>query len=356
MLKGLGRFGVASLGVVLAGTLTAACSSSSSSSSSSAPPKTATNASSSAPAKPISIAIQEKYSELPVLVAQDQGYFKQNGISSVNLVTVTTLPAMMSAVSSGQIDLGLQIPSAVANFNAKASGDSQLRFIAAGQAWNLQWIARSGAGIPAATGSNWQSTVKAWKGKTIGVPALGGVLEFATSYLAKQVGLNPGTDFQYVTVAAGQAEQAALKSGSVDVVTGDSFGGVLVTSTGAGQVVLNMATNSGLSTFSGGMESGYFGSLATLKADPKLYAGFDKALAEAVAFISNPANRAQVEADIASGTGVTAAMAATLYPSTKAFDLTLTPTMMSKTLSAYQAIGAITGPTPSYSSLVYTPK
>ena len=356
MLKGIGRFGAASLGVVLAGTLTAACSSSSSGSSSSAAPSVANTSSSSAPAKPITIAIQEKYSELPVLVAQDQGYFKQNGISSVQLVTVTTLPAMLSAVSSGQIDLGLQIPSAVTNFNSKTSGDAQLRFIAAGQAWNLQWIARSGSGIPAATGSNWQSTVKAWKGKTIGVPALGGVLEFATSYLAKQVGLTAGTDFHYVTVAAGQAEQAALKSGSVDVVTGDSFGGPLVASTGAGHVVLNMAVDSGLSAFSGGMESGYFGSLATLKADPGLYAGFVRALGQAVTFISNPANQKQVEADIVSGTGVTSAMASTLYPSTKAFNVQLTQATVSKTLATYKAIGAITGALPSYSSLVYTPK
>lgn len=351
------RTGLATATALLSALGLAACGSSESQPKSSIATSKATTSSTTAASasatggQTFTLGLQEVYSVMPALVAQDQGFLQKHGISELKTVAFTSLPAFATALAKGEIDAGLQTPSLIQSYNATTSG-SKLAFIAPGQAFNISWLARKGAGVPAATTSNWQSTVKAWRGKKIGVSATGGITELVTNYLVEQVGLKP-SEVTITAVAPGAPQVAAMKAGVVDLTVGDSFGTQVAIAAGAGTDVLDTGLGQGPSTWQGILESGYISSRATIEQHRTLLTGFAAALNEAREFIASSSNEAAVEQSIVKHTEVSAAIAKTLYPFAHEFTVPLTPEVYEKTVKALVAAKVLKSPAPSYAEAVY---
>jgi len=301
--------------------------------------------------KPLSIALQAEYSAFPVFVAKDQGFMRKHGVSDIKIVKFTSLPAMTTAISRGQVDMGLHTPLLVHTVNQQAKS-SPLKFFAPIQRAQMAWSARQGSSIPAATTDDWQSTIRAWQGKKIGAQP-GGLIEAMTKKFGDLVGLKAGKDFEIVNVGVGPQQLSALKAGIADVASGDAFGAVQIDQAGAGQTIINFLQQNVPPAYRGEMMSaGFFAPEAAIQQQRELYAGFHAALAEARAFIADPANRAKVEESLVKNIKVTPAIAKRLYEQMGGFDIDLSRETIDRTVQIFVESGLFKAPGPSYADLV----
>jgi len=304
-----------------------------------------------APAKPLSIGAQGEFNIMQVHVAKEKGFLEKNGVSDVRVTNFTDLPAMTAAISRGQVDLGFQAPPLVHTFNTQSKA-SKFKFFAPGVMTLNAFLAKKDSGIPVTTGEDWQSTVKAMQGKTIGVPALGGLLEAYVRYLGNEAGIG-GKKLDVVAVGLGPAALASLKAGKADVIVGDAITTESVVNSGTGQVVLDLVKNQGPTILHDNFSAGYFAPEDRIQKDRATYAGLAKAIAEAQAFMLDPANAAEVEQIMAEYAKVPPALAKSLVKNQlQVFDASLSEETVNKTVDAMTAVGALPAPKPAYGDLV----
>src|SRR5690242_3925097 len=67
---------------------------------------TASRGSTTATGSTLSVGVQQGYNALPLFVAVRHGYFKKAGITDVKFTLFSSLPAMLTAVAQGQLDVG----------------------------------------------------------------------------------------------------------------------------------------------------------------------------------------------------------------------------------------------------------
>jgi ABC-type nitrate/sulfonate/bicarbonate transport system substrate-binding protein len=341
-------------GAALAAVLVAGCGSSSSSS-------TATNAAASSGggtggvASQVSVGTQSKLSDMPLLEAQAKGYLKQHGISKVNFVSFTAPPAMMAAATQGQVDIINQTPSVLAAFNA-ATGGQKLRMFQPLSENAYTWIAKKGSGIPVATPADWQTTVRAWRGKTIGVPALGGAVDLLTRYLGDQVGLVADKDYSIRAIGLGAPAAAALKAGVIDVVGAEPFTASALEVAGIGQRVLDFSSGEGPSQLKDTVVAGYIAPQNTLSSKVATLRAFAAAVEEGRKALFDPANESQVVQMISQNLQVPAAIAQHYYQNgLRVFNISVNPSTDSRTIDAAVAAGLIKKPAPAPQDVFTTP-
>jgi ABC-type nitrate/sulfonate/bicarbonate transport system substrate-binding protein len=302
--------------------------------------------------KTVTVGVQLEWDNLLAYVALDQGFMEKHGISDVKYVKFTDLPAMMTAVSRGQVDLALQTPPVLHKFN-EASSSAKLKFFAPALGSIQVWSARKGSGVPSAADGDWQATVRAFKGKKVGVPARGGLTEYLTMYMAKEVGLEPGKDFEFVAIGLGPSELAAIKSGAADIDGGVPFGATLIAESRAGEPVLNLLRGEGPELLQDLANTNYFASEDRLKENKDLYSGFAAAIRDAHALLNDPANRTAVEKVIQKYIKTDPARAKVLYEWIDSFKNDLSRETMERTLKAGSEAGMLPSPAPTYDDLVY---
>jgi NitT/TauT family transport system substrate-binding protein len=305
--------------------------------------------------KALQIGVQDDWSNLPIEVAKREGFFKKHGVGDTTLVKFTDLPAMTAAVARGQVDAGFQSPVLVHNYNQKSSG-SKFKFFASGVHPTMTWVSRKDSDVPAASGDDWQTTVKSWRGKTIGVPALGGIVELATRYMGKEAGLDPQKDMTVVAAGVGPALGAALKAGKVDLVAGDGFAAEAIVNGGQGVSKLDFVQNQGPEIFKDTFSAAYFAPDDRIQKDAETYAGFAQAIDEAKTFILDPANKTKVEEIISSYTEAPPALVKGLVANKLvSFGADLSDNTVNRTIEAYSALGALPGAAPSAADIVAKP-
>jgi NitT/TauT family transport system substrate-binding protein len=281
----------------------------------------------------------DPYAILPVWVAQDQGFFTDHGIAEIEYTTFTSPQAMTTAVAQGQIDAAQTAPLFL-NLHNTTTGGEKLKFFSPGEGYAMGWATRSDSEIPIATEADWESTVKEFKGKVIAVPALGGVLELMSRYLAEEVGLDPQKDLKFTAVPSGGPQAAALKSGTVDIIAGDGAGLLATVGQGTGKIVLNQSTGQGPTDFGKAWSAGFMARESALTGDDApLLSDFAAAWYDARDFIKDPANQAAVEETIAEHVGVEPDVASALYPTTKAFDVDLSEQSVEDTAEVLVQMG-----------------
>jgi ABC-type nitrate/sulfonate/bicarbonate transport system substrate-binding protein len=298
----------------------------------------------------LDVATQDKYANLPLMVAYDQGYLEPLGITGVNLTAFTSVPALMTAVAKGQVDAGMQTVPVLTAHN-RTSNDSVRFFDTAGQDITY-WVVGSNSGLPTATGDDWRSAVAAWKGRDIGIPALGGSMEKALRYMLTEAGLNPDADVTIVPVGIGAAGVAALQQGLVDVLGGSSSTPAQTEMQGLGNVAVGGALGPELlrQTYTGG----WFVSDSRADSDPAYYRDLTGAIEQARQFILDPANKDDVVRVITESVGVESAIAEGMYELDREGigNAELTNALMEKTIQAQVEIGAIEAPAPTVEELV----
>ncbi len=146
-----------------------------------------------------------------VELAVEKGFFAQAGIDA-KTVAVAHGPAAVTALASGSVDVATNAPEV---FLALAGKGQPLKLIA-GQTRQLAVLAsRPGLDLPA----NFPDSVRALKGKKIGVTALSSATQYLTITMLSSAGLD-ATDVEFIAVGSGAPQ--ALAAGRVDaaVLTG----------------------------------------------------------------------------------------------------------------------------------------
>jgi ABC-type nitrate/sulfonate/bicarbonate transport system substrate-binding protein len=302
----------------------------------------------------LSVGVQESFNMLPIFVALRNNYFKGTDITGVKFIIFTSLPSMFAAISQGQLDVGLQTISGINAFN-NATSASKLSVVAPVALGGLNWAVLNGSPIPTATTKDWKTTVMAFKGMKIGVPAAGGILDLYTRYLASQVGLNYGSDYTTVPVGVGPPAVAALQNHLVDVITGDSLNAAQLIDQKLGHTVLDLGQNQGPSSLSQSLSGVYFTSQSAIQNDPALFKSFSDGLAKARAFMAKPTNKKSILDLLTRKVGLTSGEANYLYDTqvSKSYaTVTLNQNVFNQTVAAYVAAGALPAPGPAYSDIV----
>lgn len=305
-----------------------------------------------ADAKTLRVALQQPDNVLPILVGIRHGFFKKAGIGDVKITLFTSLPAMFAALAQGQMDVGLQTLPALNGYNRSTSG-TKLKMIAPNQMNSLLWATRIDPSIPVATKANWKTTVLAWKGKKVGVPAPGGILDLFTRFMIKEAGLSP-SDVSIVSVGTGPPAIAALQAGLVDVITGDTLTLAILQSQKNGRAVIAFPFEQGPDQLLGTQISGWIASDDAIAKDRALFTAFTQGMQQSRAFLRNPKNKKRVLDIIVRKMGYPADQAETLWevgvPSIS--QPVLNQRIIGKTLQTFISIGVMTGQAPPYSFLV----
>ena len=302
--------------------------------------------------KTISVGLQQGYNGLPFFVGVRHGFFKKAGITDVKFSLFSSLPAMLTAVAQGQLDIGSQTIPAVVSYNRASSG-TKLKIVAPSSSGSNMWFAKNDTPIPVATSTNWKSTVLAWKGKKIGVPAPNGILDLITKRLAADAGLQPG-DVKTVVVGVGPPAVAALQQGLVDVISGDAL--TLGLLKGYGKNILGFPLDQGPAEYRNALAGVLFTSDTEIQEHRALYAAFADGLVKARAFMRDPKNKKAVLDILTGKIGLKQDEAELLYkvaivqfaaPSTS-----ITRKTIGQSVDAYVSTGVMPGPAPGYDFFV----
>jgi ABC-type nitrate/sulfonate/bicarbonate transport system substrate-binding protein len=299
------------------------------------------------------IGVQEAFTMLPIFIALRHHFFKGTDVAGANFIIFNSLPAEFSAISQGQLDIGSQTITGANNFN-KATTGSKLQVVAPNSIGGVNWAVLNGSPIPTATASNWQSTVQAFKGMKIGVPAAGGILDLYTRYLTSQVGLTP-SDYSIVPVGAGPTAVAALQAHQVDVIAGDAAGLAPLVDQKVGHAVLDFAQKQGPPLLYNSLAGVFLAGQNAVQSNPSLYVAFANALAKARAFMGNPKNKKDILDIMTRKIGLPAGQAEFLYDNEVTNVLAnakLTQSLFDATVNAYVTTGVIAPPAPAWSDIV----
>ncbi len=145
---------------------------------------------------------------LPLTIAEQRGYFKDEGLD-VEIVDFAGGARALQAVVGGSADV---VSGAFEhNINMQAKGQSMRAFVLQGRAPQIV-LAVSTKAMP-----NYK-TVADLKGKKIGVTAPGSSTNIMANYVLAQHGLKP-SDVSFIGVGAAQGAVAALRAGQIDAMS-----------------------------------------------------------------------------------------------------------------------------------------
>jgi NitT/TauT family transport system substrate-binding protein len=146
-----------------------------------------------------------------VELAVEKGFFKDAGIDA-RTVTVAHGPAAVTALASGSVDVATNAPEV---FLALAGKGQSLKLIA-GQTRQLGVFAsRPGLDLPA----NFPDSVRALKGRKIGVTALSSATQYLSTAILNSAGLD-ATDVEFIAVGTGAPQALSARHIDAAFLTG----------------------------------------------------------------------------------------------------------------------------------------
>ncbi|GAB2865899.1 ABC transporter substrate-binding protein [Actinocorallia aurea] len=147
----------------------------------------------------------------PLYVAEDKGYFDEEGINASFEATDGSGGAVQATLT-GKAELAAAAPNAY--LSAAATGAKIQAFYALYQKSTFAVVTPAGSGI---------TDVAGLKGKTVGISAPGGGDVIYQEWLASQAGLSKDGDYEQMAVGDGSSAATALKSGTVDAYSASFF-------------------------------------------------------------------------------------------------------------------------------------
>ncbi|MEU3454966.1 ABC transporter substrate-binding protein [Micromonospora sp. NPDC006766] len=183
--------------------------------------------------------ISDSVAFFPLFVAEQEGYFKAEGLTLGERPRLGTGAKLAAAVQSGSIDIAGGVMTDAFNLykvNNKARVVGSLV-----DAYYVDIIA--GPGIPSAGDSApMTERIQALRGKKIGMTGPGSGTEALVNYLFKQANLDPKTDATLVNLGAdASAAIGALKAGRVDALSFFQPIGQQAVATGVGRIYISPA-------------------------------------------------------------------------------------------------------------------
>jgi len=146
---------------------------------------------------------------LPLFVAEQLGYFEQENIDATLVVTGGEAKSL-AAVLSGDAGIFVGTPSSVFRTRANGTDVTVIGAMTTQYASNVvvskSWAEKHGI----TENSSYADKLKALKGATIGVTAIGSGTDMLVRFLARQAGLNPDRDLTITGMGSGETATAAL--------------------------------------------------------------------------------------------------------------------------------------------------
>ena len=228
---------------------------------------------------------------LPALIAKDRKFFEKDGLK-VELVPITTGPAMTSAVASGSVTF---VNNSWDNLIVAVDHGLPIRGVAGSTAKvPFAFIARKGLDLPHLE-EGYPAVMKDLVGKKWGVLALGVSVQYMEQKLLTDAGYKD-RDVTFLAVGLPNTARPALQRGTVDTYLSIEPLPSIVEAKGEGKVVVNLAANEGPKMFHDLGYNGWWASTTTIEKKPELVSRFVKAMEDSYCWYSDPANFDQVVA------------------------------------------------------------
>lgn len=223
----------------------------------------------------------------PAYVAQKEGLFKRNGIQG-KIVPVNTGPEALAALTSGQLDM-VQID-AIQAAPLIAQGHS-LGIVMGNNALDFSIVGGTGLG----GASTYPADMRALNGKTVGVLALGGVLQDLGIVALQNAGLSSNSvRWEAISTGGLPADLAAVKSGQVNAIVTSANDNLLYQEQG-GKVLLTFSRKTSdtskypkLRALQGITDGGIWSTKAWMTSHPKALKEVRLSLMEADVWMHNP--------------------------------------------------------------------
>lgn len=226
---------------------------------------------------------------LPIEVALAKGYFEDAGLEVEK--KETSPAALPAAMSSGQVDMSADV---VYNSARYVESGVDVKYVA-GLNDNVDFALLKRPGVDVADPGDgpdgWMETFASLKGLKIGTAGKGGPVGLTVAALLKQAGVEQG-EFTLIDTP-GPAALAALEGKQVDVVvSGGGFDAPLVAN-GLAEPVLTFGEGIA-SVFGDQTNAALVMTASYLKENPDAAEKVQKAVANAIDFIDDPANSDEV--------------------------------------------------------------
>jgi ABC-type nitrate/sulfonate/bicarbonate transport system substrate-binding protein len=234
-------------------------------------------------------------------VADQEKIFAKHGLKA-KFIAVASGPPIIAAVLSdntfgttGVLNIGpaVQAGQDVKFACAIANDESRAVYV------------RNGLDVPVASPGNWEATVRALKGRTIGVVALASSSQTTFQSIAQAAGMK-NSDFKYIAVGGPPTALAALKSKRVDATIGYVGLSEEIEAEAAGKNVLPYRDTP---LFEHVATADWATSGKLLTEHPDMAKDFCAAIEEATTFIHTPANLKAVTDILAARLKLTPALA-----------------------------------------------
>lgn len=239
--------------------------------------------------QPVAVADQGALTNLPVNVADAQGFLAEEGLT-LERVQIAAFGEVVAALINGDVDVTVHTPLVIATLNQGDSGRSVSYFVNV-QAPDINLVAASGLGVEPATETDWEGAVQAMRGHTLGVPALEGIFDLIPQSLMRDAGVDPQAEVTIIATGAGPAALAALENDQVQFLVADSLAATTAEVRGTGDTVLALGAGQGPEDVADTMWVGAIALRERLEVEPELFAGFARAVERATEYLSDPANR-----------------------------------------------------------------
>lgn len=228
---------------------------------------------------------------LSALITHDQKFFEKNGLS-VELVPISTGPAMTAAVASGSVTF---VNNSYDNLLKSVDQGLPIRGVLGSTSTvPFVFIAREGVALPHLK-DGYPAVIKDLVGKKWGVLALGVSVHFMEQTLLTDAGFK-ADDVTYLAVGLPNTARPALQRGTVDTYLSIEPLPSIVAAKHEGTVILDLSRNEGPKVFNDLGYNGWWASTATISDHPEVVARFVTAMEESYCWYSKPQNIDQVVA------------------------------------------------------------
>ncbi len=228
--------------------------------------------------------------ELPVIVGINAGIFKKHGLNVEPIPIAGGGPQLISALASRSVDVtGVSADQImVANskgLNIKVIADTYQRSAHV-------WLANKDWPTPNIN-NGYPLNFSDLKGARVGVSSRGAQQELLTVMMAKEAGLNPGTDIVFIPVGTGQTAIAALKAKQIDFLVAFEPVPTLLRVAGEGpKIILDSGSGSGdgPTLFRYWTQYGQNALVSALDSRPDVFTKYVRGYQDSIKFMKNPEN------------------------------------------------------------------
>lgn len=232
--------------------------------------------------------IPGSFMSLPVYVAYEKGLYRKHGLD-VDLASIVSGPDTVAAVIAGSVDF--QLNSGDNLMRAMDQGAPSLKIVV-GNLGQMPFtlIAHKDLPLPS-KGKGYPDVMRDFKGRTLGVVARGGSVDYIMRAMVRDGGLDPDRDVTWVAVGTAPTAIPAMQNKQIDAYLAfEPFQTRALTELKMGQAVVDLRRGEGPRQFKDFPYNFYSGRADRIEGRPELVTRYVAAMVESHRYIQTAAN------------------------------------------------------------------